>query len=111
MQAGYLILKKALCHGGGSAGASPANQPDKNLITKQLLNIKYVLNLKLGSGKIPHPPAGTLLAHILVTFSRRPTEAEKYSKSPHDRLGDLTNQWSPVTGGSATHATWWVPGC
>ena len=31
---GNLILKKAPQSEGGSTGVSPANQPDKNLITK-----------------------------------------------------------------------------
>ena len=50
----------------GSAGVSPANQPDKKLIAQIFIKyiFKYVINLKLGSSKIPHLPAGTPLAHI-----------------------------------------------
>ena len=52
----------------GSAGVSPANQPDKKLIAQIFIKyiFKYVINLKLGSSKIPHLPAGTPLAHIYI---------------------------------------------
>src|ERR1700730_13252621 len=54
----------------GSAGVSPANQPDKKLIAQIFIKyiFKYVINLKLGSSKIPHLPAGTPLAHIDISL-------------------------------------------
>ena len=56
--------------GGGSAGVSPTNQPDKKLTTQIFIKyiFKYVINLKLGSSKIPHLPAGTPLAHIIIIY-------------------------------------------
>ena len=44
---------------------------------------------------------------ITITFSRGPypTERANAAMAQNDRLGDLTNQWSPVTGGSAAHTT------
>ena len=72
----------------GSVGVSPANQPYKILITKYLLNIKYVLNLKLvlGSGKIPHLPVGTPLAHIIPFRYLRAHFAECQCASPRFEL-------------------------
>ena len=53
------ILIKAPCSRGGSGGVSLANQPHKNLITKNLLNIKSQTGIRQDSPLTGRNPAGT----------------------------------------------------